>query len=162
MNESSKNWYALKIFTDRSFILRYFDSKDIEVYIPVLNGQYALGSIIFILCTEEQILKAKTDWFHSIMVYRDMETNKPQAIPIAEMDNFKMVMNIRNQEFQAIELTDTKLTEGQKVRVLDGPLKGIVGVIKRIKGDRRLVVSVSGVAAVATVFVHPDYLEKVD
>lgn len=132
------------------------------MYIPILNGQYALGSIVFILCTEDEILKAKKDWFHSILVYRDMETNKPLPILDEEMENIKIVMNIRNQEFQTIEITDRYLIEGPKVRVLDGPLKGVVGVIKRVKGDRRLIVPIGDIAAIATVFVHPKYLEKVD
>ena len=64
------------------------------------------------------------------------------------------------KEFYPLEFYNPKFLEGQKVRVLEGPLKDAVGVIKRIKGDRRLIVSVSGIAAVATSFVHPEYLEK--
>lgn len=77
------------------------------------------------------------------------------------MDNFRMVLNLQGQEFFPLEIYDKEFLVGQKVRVLDGPLKGAEGVIKRIKGDRRLVVSVSGIAAVATSFVHPEFLESI-
>ena len=50
---------------------------------------------------------------------------------------------------------------GDRVRVIDGIYKGAEGYIKRIKKDRKLVVSVTGVAVVAVSYIHPDYLEKI-
>ena len=51
---------------------------------------------------------------------------------------------------------------GDRVRVTDGIYKGAEGYIKRIKKDRKLIVSVTGVAVVAVSYIHPDFLEKVD
>ena len=48
------------------------------------------------------------------------------------------------------------------MRVVDGPYKGCVGYIKRIKGDRRLLVSVEGLALVATSYIPSVFLEKLD
>lgn len=141
--------------------MKYFLTHDIETFIPMLNGKPLLGSIVFLHCTEDAVIKAKADWFYQMMVYRDAEREYPQSIPDKEMDNLKMVLSIRNQEIFPLEIMDKKFLEGQKVRVLDGPLKGAVGVIKRVKGDRRLVVSVSGIAAVATSYVKPELLEIV-
>lgn len=125
------------------------------------NGKAMLGPITFLRCTEDTLLKVKADWYHQISVYRDPERKYPQVIPDFEMDNFKMVLSLRDQEFYPLEIYDKKFLTGQLVRVLDGPLKGAVGVIKRIKEDRRLVVSVSGVVAVATSYVRPEFLEKI-
>ena len=49
--------------------------------------------------------------------------------------------------------------DGETVKVTDGPFKGAEGHIVRIKKDRRLVVTIRGVAAVATTFIHPQFLE---
>jgi len=49
-----------------------------------------------------------------------------------------------------------------RVRVIDGEFKGAEGYIKRIKGNRRLVVAIEGVVAVATAYIPSCYLEKVD
>lgn len=117
---------------------------------------------MFVRCTEDAILKVKADWYEQLMVYRDPERKYPQPIPIEEMDNFRRVLSLRDQEFYPLDVYNPKFLEGQKVRVLEGPLKDAVGVIKRIKGDRRLIVSVSGIVAVATSFVHPEFLEEVD
>jgi hypothetical protein len=45
--------------------------------------------------------------------------------------------------------------------VLEGPLKGAEGYIKRIRKDRRLLVAIEGFIAVATSFIPFQYLEKV-
>ena len=52
--------------------------------------------------------------------------------------------------------------QGDRVRVTGGLFQGAEGVIKRIKGDRRLVVSIDGVTAVATSYIRPEYLEVVE
>ena len=55
----------------------------------------------------------------------------------------------------------TRYKSGDKVRVLEGPLKGAEGYIKRIKKDRRLLVAIEGFIAVATMYIPPQFLEKV-
>ena len=45
--------------------------------------------------------------------------------------------------------------------VTDGPFKGAEGHIRRIKKDRRLVVTIAGVVAVATTYIHPSMLKKI-
>lgn len=42
---------------------------------------------------------------------------------------------------------------GDKVRVTGGPFKGAEGYIKRIRGNRRLVVALEGIIAVATTYI---------
>lgn len=121
-----------------------------------------LGPITFLRCTEDAILKTKADWYHQIGVYRDPERKYPQPIPDYEMDNFRMVLSLRDQEFYPLDIANKEFLAGQRVRVLEGPLKGAEGIIKRIKGDRRLIVQVSGVTAVATSYVPASLLEKID
>lgn len=54
------------------------------------------------------------------------------------------------------------LKKGDKVRVLGGIFEGAEGTLKRIKGDRRVVVSIPGVIAVATANIHASLLEKIE
>ena len=42
-----------------------------------------------------------------------------------------------------------------------GPFQGAEGYVVRIKKDRRLVVTISGVAAIATSFIPMELLEKI-
>lgn len=139
--------------------MKYFESRQIETFVPMLNNKPLLGSLVFLHCTEQAILRTKSDWFTQIAVYRDAKKEKPEPIPTEEMENFKMVLSIKNQDFIPLEIRDQQFLAGQKVRVLAGPFKGAEGVIKRVKGDRRLIVAVSGIAAVATSFIPPAWLK---
>lgn len=56
---------------------------------------------------------------------------------------------------------DPRFHQGDKVRVTEGIFKGLEGHIKRIRHDRRLIVTIEGVAAFATGFIPPSFLEKI-
>ena len=45
--------------------------------------------------------------------------------------------------------------------VTDGPFKGAEGCIHRIKGNRRLIVAIQGVCAVATAYIPQCFLRKI-
>ena len=54
------------------------------------------------------------------------------------------------------------LKKGDKVRITGGIFSGVEGVFVRVKGDRRVVVSIQGIMAVATAFIHPSLIEKIE
>ena len=41
------------------------------------------------------------------------------------------------------------------------PFKGAEGELIRVKGDRRVVVRINGIMAVATTFIHPKDIDKI-
>ena len=47
------------------------------------------------------------------------------------------------------------------MRVVEGPLKGAEGYIKRIQKNRRLLVAIEGIVAVATSYIPPQFMETV-
>jgi len=51
--------------------------------------------------------------------------------------------------------------QGKPVRVIDGPFAGVEGTIVRIQRNKRVVVKIEGVAAVAITFVPPSFLEEI-
>ncbi|MBP5498693.1 MAG: KOW motif-containing protein, partial [Muribaculaceae bacterium] len=65
------------------------------------------------------------------------------------------------EEIVYLDPAELNLTKGDRVRVLAGPFAGAEGVFVRVKGDRRVVVTIEGVVAVATTFVHPSLIEKI-
>ncbi len=78
------------------------------------------------------------------------------------MEMFMIVTSASNETIIPLDIQDQKFLQGQIVRVLEDPFKGAEGVIKRIKGDRRLLIQVTGVGVIATSFITPQYLEKVE
>jgi len=75
---------------------------------------------------------------------------------------FMLVTNSGESGLEFFSSEDiTRFKQGEKVRVVEGPLKGAEGYIKRIRRNRRLLVSIEGIVAVATSYIPPQFLEKV-
>jgi transcription antitermination factor NusG len=55
----------------------------------------------------------------------------------------------------------SKLREGQKVRVIEGPFAGVEGRVVRIKKSRRILVELPGMLSVAATFIPSDNLEQI-
>ena len=120
-----------------------------------------IGSLVFLQATDEYLSRFEQDNFSRLWLYRDPLTRKPAPIPDREMEVFIFVCSAGKQGLTYLGDDKPEYHQGDRVRVTDGPFKGAEGHIKRIKKDRRLVVSISGVAAVATTYIHPQFLETI-
>lgn len=95
-------------------------------------------------------------------IYRTADWKAYAVIPDAQMKTFRLVTAKGAEGLDFFSSDDfTRFREGRKVRVTGGPFKGVEGYIKRIKRDRRLLVSLEGIVAVATSFIPPELLETV-
>jgi len=97
--------------------------------------------------------------------------NRPAPIREVEMKRFmavcnlKMGLNADGTPIDPVEVLgpdDPKYHVGELVRVKNGPYKDAVGYIKRIKKDRRLIVCIEGVIAVATMHIDPKDTEPIE
>ena len=167
-------WYALKVFYNRVVYLKSLLPGGMESYVPLHTvEQYDRGqlsyvekplipSLMFVRCAEEWLVKFKHDHNEDFMYYTEPETRKPGAIRDEEMRSFILVTSAdagRNVKYFGADAPEYHT--GDRVRVTGGIYKGAEGYIKRIKKDRKLVVSVTGVAVVAVSYIHPDFLEKI-
>ena len=95
-------------------------------------------------------------------IYKTADREDFAVIPDKQMAMFQLVCSSGAEGLDFFADDDlTRYKAGDKVRVLEGPLKGAEGYIKRIRKDRRLLVSIEGFIAVATSFIPPQFLEKV-
>ena len=95
-------------------------------------------------------------------LYKSADRQSYAVIPDAQMASFRLVVSQGSQGLDFFSAQDiTRFRQGNRVRVKEGPLKGAEGYIKRIRKDRRLLVGIDGVVAVATAFIPPELLEIV-
>ena len=168
------HWYALKVFYNRVVYLKSLLPAGLENYIPVhtvetheqgrlsYKEEPLIPSLMFVRCSEEWLVSFKHDHNEDFMYYADPETRKPGPIRDDEMRSFILVTSAdagRNTQYFGADAPEYHT--GDRVRVIDGIYKGAEGYIKRIKKDRKLIVSVTGVAVVAVSYIHPSYLEKI-
>ncbi|MBR1569940.1 MAG: transcriptional regulator [Bacteroidales bacterium] len=96
-------------------------------------------------------------------VYRTSDWKSYSKIPDKQMMMFRLITSSGDTGLQFFSPEDiSRFRQGQKVRVIEGPLKGAEGYIKRIRKNRRLLVAMEGIVAVATSYIPPQFLEKVE
>ncbi|MBP5626509.1 MAG: UpxY family transcription antiterminator [Bacteroidales bacterium] len=168
------HWYALKVFYNRVVYLRSLLPESVETYLPLQTvEEYDRGqlkyvekqlipSLLFVRCSEDWLVKFKHDHNGDFMYYAAPESSKPGAIPDNEMRSFILVTSAdAGRDVKYFGADAPEYHTGDRVRVTGGIYAGAEGYIKRIKKDRKLIVSVTGVAVVAVSYIHPDFLEKI-
>ena len=199
MEESSLNWYALKVFYNKVFeIEASLTDMDLETYIPVRQVQLkgedhmraarrlatpddrrrdnqfvqagpvifkrvpVVSSLLFVHAPKERLPEVESCVDGRGFIYKTADRKTEAVIPDKQMAMFQLVCSSGAEGLEFFADDDlTRYKAGDKVRVLEGPLKGAEGYIKRIRKDRRLLVSIEGFIAVATSFIPPQFLEKV-
>lgn len=154
-----KHWYALKVFYNKVQPL-IADCKEagMEFFAPV----EVVRSLLFVRCSEEDVWAFLVNHQQGIYLYRMAASKKPAVIRDREMEVFRFVVTAGKQGLTVLGDDRPEYHMGDRVVVTDGPFKGAEGHIKRIKKDRRLVVTIAGIVAVATTYIHPSMLKKVE
>ena len=170
------HWYALKVFFNKVFdVEKFTSSAGVESYIPcetvtVVRGgvkkqerRTLVSSLMFIRCTQAYALSLQAELLGRVMLYTvtDKDGRKhPSVISDREMNMFRLVASSGEEGLEYFGDDGTSYSVGERVRVIEGPFKGAEGVVRRIKGTRRLVVAITGVCAVATSFIPKCFLQK--
>ena len=91
----------------------------------------------------------------------DKATRDPIVVSDKAMADFMQISRVMADEALYLQDISAKLQAGQKVRVLEGPFKGVEGTVIRVKRSRRVVVDFPGLLAIATTFIDPRDLELI-
>ena len=157
MSQDDVRWYAAKVYYNRMTPLRErLVSDGVGYFIPSM-----ITSLLFVKASAKYMTQFEDDYRGKMWVYRDVLSGQYSAIPDREMEVFVFVCTAGQQGLSYLGEDRPEYHQGDRVRVTDGMFKGAEGYIKRIKKDRRLVVSIRGVAAVATSYIPPQFLEIV-
>lgn len=177
LSSQSLQWHAVRVTYSRELALKaLLDDEKIENFIPmryeyiVKNGRRvrklvpAVHNLVFIRSTRKCIdaLKDKAGISVPIRYIMNREHNCPIIIPDAQMRSFILVAGNYDEAVLYVEPAELQLVKGQKVRIIGGIFEGVVGEFVRIRRDRRVVVNIEGVMAVATTFIHSSLVEPLD
>lgn len=170
-------WYALRITYSRELAFKkYLDDRNIENFIP-MRYEYVVKderkirklvpvvhNLVFVYSFRQQIDEIKTTMGTQLPIryIMDRETCQPITIPEVQMRSFIAVAGSHDQQVVYLDPTTVSFRKGDRVRVTGGLFEGVEGEFVRVKGDRRVVVSIQGVMAIATAFIHPSLIEPVN
>ncbi len=173
---TDKQWYAIRVTYNRELKVKAdLDAQGIDNFIPmkyvsVMRGKErrvkklvpAIHNLIFMLVDRATMVQYKATTTLPIRYIMNRETHQPVVIPRKQMDNFIAVAGNHSEQLLYIENDPITMRKGDKVRITGGLFEGAIGTLMRIKGNRRVVVSIPGVIAVATTDIHPSLIEKIE
>lgn len=173
--EQSRNWYVIRVTYNREMIVKAeLDSLGVESFIPMChrvtekNGKLvkqlvpAVHNLIFIRMTQDEMKGYKATTKLPVRYMMEREKRIPLTVPEWQMRNFIAVSGTNDEQLIYLDPQDAGLKKGDRVKVTGGLFCGLEGTFMRIKGDRRVVVSIPGVIAVATAYVHQSLIEKIE
>lgn len=171
------HWYPLRVTYSRELLLKEFlDSDGVENFIPMRYEYVKKGdrkirklvpvvhNLVFVHTSLERIECIKQSPGFSLVVRYiiDRETHQPLIIHEVQMRSFIAVSGSYEEQIVYLDPEITALQKGDRVHITGGIFEGVEGIILRVKGDRRIAVCIQGVMAVATAYVHPSLIEKIE
>ena len=173
-------WYAMRVTYGRELKIQAAMNGKFETFIPKCyktverfgKRHYELTScisnLLFIYGTRNQIeeerqkqAEIKNDKKWHLLNFIINHENKMITVPNKQMEDFIRISNLPVEEIIPLDIREGESLTGQRVKVIDGPLVGIEGFIKRIEGNKRVVVTIDGILATALKFISPSLLTKI-
>lgn len=172
-------WYVLRVTYQREITAsKALEELQIEHYVPTVRTRIrnekgiSIGwkteplvhNYIFVHDTYENILRikqGKLDYLRFMMGKDDSGMmSVPQYVPDKQMNDFIKV--VRTIGFKPVDV-NIDLRKGDRVRVLTGPFEGVEGVFIKMptRHEKRVVIKIEGVAAVATMALNTSDIEKI-
>lgn len=173
--EEVRSWYVIRVTYNRELKVKdELDAGGVENFIPMQyryaekNGRRqkrlvpTVHNLIFIKMTQEEMAAYKASTKLPIRYMMDRETRTPIVVPEEQMRHFIAVSGTCDEQLVYLDAAAAALKKGDRVRVTGGLFNGLEGTFMRIKGDRRVVVLIPGVIAVATAYIHQSLIEKIE
>lgn len=169
------HWYAMSVPYNRVLKAKdLLDAKQIECFVPMcykvqtVKGRKtrvhvpAISNLIFVHTTDS-LLKAfkQTTPLLQYLVWTADGTSHKIIVPDRQMAQFIRVCQSHDEELLFLKPEEINLAKGTRVRILGGSFDGVEGIFVRVKGhrNRRVVVLIDHVSAVAVSEVSPDLIE---
>ena len=173
-------WYAMRVTYGRELKIQEAMNGKFETFIPKCyktverfgKRHYELTSctsnLLFVHGSRTQIeeerqkhIEIKDDKKSHLLSFIKNHIDEPIFVPDKQMEDFIRVSNLPAEELIPLDIREGESLTGQRVKVIDGPLVGIEGFIKRIEGNKRVVVGIDNFCYTALNFISPKFLMKI-
>lgn len=174
--EAQKKWHAIRVTYSRELKFKaWLEEAGFETFVPMCrkkiekNGRKqtvtvpAVANLCFVRTSRAELKKFMDDLGEACPArfIWDKATRNPLVVPDKPMEDFMKISLSMSDEVLYLKEISEKLREGQKVRVTDGPFKGVEGVVVRIRKSRRVMVELPGMFAITTNFIPLQNLELI-
>ena len=130
--------------------------RKVRVLVPVVHN------LLFVHARPADVKRVKSKVTY-LQYITDTRSGQKIIIPDNEMQRFIAVAGTYNDHLMYFQPDELNLSKGTKVRIIGGDFEGQEGIFQKVKGarDRRVVIEIQGVIAVAMATIHPDLIEVI-
>lgn len=131
-----------------------------------------IPNLVFVYCTREtlnRVVKKPSPPSEIVKLYLNKtafpESNglhPPVEINPTIMSNFIKATSIDNKHIMMVNPDQCHFKGGDKVRVIDGEFKGVVGRVARVSGQQRVIIEIDNVGLLATAYIPSACLENLN
>lgn len=147
---------GMQCFIPRQYRFRVIHGRKVRELVPVVHN------LLFVHACSDELQRVKSQALY-LQYITDSRSHAKIIVPEDQMRRFIAVAGTYSDQLLYFAPGELNLKKGVKVRVTGGEFEGQEGVFLKVKGarDRRVVISIQGVIAVAMVTIHPDLIEPI-
>ena len=183
-----QNWYVLVVAyrTEQKMQAKLRELGKLEAFVPMrrtrrrdAQGKFrydekvAIHNYIFVHTTYNRLMALKKEYPFDLeysLLHRDVYEQgekigrAPVIVPRNQMLNFISVAGNEKERVQFLDVEKLDWEAGQRVRIIGGTFAGVEGIYLRTtkKHERRVVVKLDGIAAVATTALPSVLVEPIE
>lgn len=149
----------MECFVPMRYEVRTVRGKKVRLYVP------AVSNLLFVHTTDSRLrLFKQTTTFLQYLVRRVDGVSRKIIVPDAQMEQFMRVSRTDDDRLVYLKPEEINLSKGTRVRILGGVFDGVEGLFVKVKGkrNRRVVVMIEEVSAIAISEVSPDLIEVLE
>ena len=130
--------------------------RKVRALVPVIRN------LVFVHARPSAVQRFKSQITY-LQYITDTRSGQKIIIPDHDMQRFIAVAGTYNDHLLYFQPEELNLSKGTKVRITGGDFEGQEGVFLKVKGarDRRVVIAIQGIIAVAMATIHPDLIEVI-
>lgn len=168
-------WYAMRATYRREpDAIRLLEKENLGCFVPM---QYKISirrgkkvrtlvpiirNLVFVHARPSELKRIKSQVTY-LQYITDTRSGQKIIVPDIQMQRFIAVAGTYNDHLLYFRPEELNLSKGTRVRVTGGDFAGQEGIFLKVKGarDRRVVIEIQGVIAVAMATIHPDLIEVI-
>jgi len=172
-------WYVMRVSYQRELAVKsVLDRLEVENFLPMrtvrrrnAQGRFArfrevaMHNYIFVRSVRSVLDDLKTFRLPMLRYMMHVENGERRimVVPDEQMNSFMAVARCQDEPVLYLSAEEVDLDKGDRVRIVGGVFEGVEGTFLRLKNarDRRVVVKIEGLVAVATATLPASLVEKI-
>ena len=157
---SDIKWFVLRVTYSRELkAQKLLQEAGVECFVPMVCDRNdekkcyapAVHNLIFVHSSRDFLdnYKRQVEADCPLRYMMDRSTGLPMVVRDKEMDDFIRVTTEKDEGILYFDDPSAVVTKGTLVEIVDGLFKGVQGKLLRIRRDRKVVLQLAGVLAVA-------------